>query len=601
MTDGAFTRRQAAPRVRLRGGSILSDGGENAPRRGAVHGRSRTLDSARCAVRPARTPIRLRCASRHDGERCPISRRTLGVFVKRSTRCCHCGRWSARSTHRVQSGAASQGTSLRRDMIPRSSRPRTRHARSRSTLGRSRIICALHCARIRASNSSPMPASRGRRIEPAAVSTSSSRRKASIARDPLPSVVNAVWANRPAVDQRYGLTPRGRWIIRRKLGVNLLCGRAPDALASFTVMLGPFGDVVSYRSGRVYLSWYPACMIGTTTGAEETDWNAVLGGVDFNTVRRETIDALARICPAVGNLEAIAGGETVVNGGSIFALGETDIDDPGSQLHERLDTGVDGRGAYLSVDTAKFTLAPCGGGANRRPCNRARRRPYLMMTAVTVCVPVFNAAVFLAETLDSIAAQSFADIKVLISLDRSDDDSESICRRYLHDRRFELIVQRERLGWVGNVNALIERVDTPYFCITPHDDLLAPQYLAEVYALAASDPAIACAYSDVQGFGTSSPVLRATGHSRHADRARHRLPAQSLCRSPVPRASSAAATRTTDPIYQPACVTTSPQIPCGCCISHCAVSCAACPRCSTPSATTRHQSTPHGVTGRARN
>ena len=130
-----------------------------------------------------------------------------------------------------------------------------------------------------------------------------------------------------------------------------------------------------------------------------------------------------------------------------------------------------------------------------------------MTTGVTVCVPVFNAAAFLGETLDSIAAQSFADIKVLISLDRSDDDSESVCRRYLHDRRFELIVQRERLGWVGNVNALIERVDTPYFCITPHDDLLAAEYLAEVYALAASDPAIACAYSDVQGFGTSRPYF----------------------------------------------------------------------------------------------
>ena len=50
--------------------------------------------------------------------------------------------------------------------------------------------------------------------------------------------------------------------------------------------------------------------------------------------------------------------ESVVNGGSIFAMGQTDIDDPDSQLHERLDTGVDGRGAYLSVDTSKFTLGP---------------------------------------------------------------------------------------------------------------------------------------------------------------------------------------------------------------------------------------------------
>ena len=144
------------------------------------------------------------------------------------------------------------------------------------------------------------------------------------------------------------------------------------------------------------------------------------------------------------------------------------------------------------------------------------------MAAVTVCVPVFNAADFLAETLDSIAAQSLADMHVLISLDPSSDDSESICRRYLHDRRFELIVQRERLGWVGNVNALIARVDTPYFCITPHDDLLAPQYMAEVYALAASDPAIACAYSDLEGFGAlrlrmEQPDIRGTMIERIID------------------------------------------------------------------------------------
>ena len=175
---------------------------------------------------------------------------------------------------------------------------------------------------------------------------------------PFAAVVNALWANRPAIDRRYGLAPRGQWIIRRKLGVNLLCGHAPDALPSLTVMLGPFGDVVVYRSGRVYLSWYPACMIGTTTDAEETDWNAVVRGVDVATLRRATIEALAGICPAVRHLETNGCEKTVVNGGSIFAMGKTDIDDPDSQLHERLDACVEGRGAYLSVDTSKFTLGP---------------------------------------------------------------------------------------------------------------------------------------------------------------------------------------------------------------------------------------------------
>jgi hypothetical protein len=175
---------------------------------------------------------------------------------------------------------------------------------------------------------------------------------------PFTAVVNALWANRPAIDQRYGLPPRGHWITRRKLGVNLPCAPGGVTLPSFTIMLGPFGDSVVYQSGRVYLSWYPSCMIGTTTGAEETDWNAILRNVDLAAIRHQTIAALAEICPRVRDLESMAEAKVVVNGGSIFALGRTDIDDPGSQLHERFDIGIDARGRYLSVDTSKFTLGP---------------------------------------------------------------------------------------------------------------------------------------------------------------------------------------------------------------------------------------------------
>ncbi len=175
---------------------------------------------------------------------------------------------------------------------------------------------------------------------------------------PFAAIVNASWANRPAIDQRYGIAPRGQWINRRKLGVNLMHTGAADAVPSFTIMLGCFGDVVAYQNGRVYLSWYPTCMIGRSTGIEETDWAAVMREVDQAAIRAATVAALGEICPAVGRLATGASGGAIVNGGSIYALGRTDIDDPSSQLHERLDTGIEGRGAYLSVDTSKFTLGP---------------------------------------------------------------------------------------------------------------------------------------------------------------------------------------------------------------------------------------------------
>ena len=176
-------------------------------------------------------------------------------------------------------------------------------------------------------------------------------------RGPFDAVVNALWANRPAIDTRYGIPPRRQWINRRKLGVNYQCD-GPAPVPSFTAMLGPFGDVVAYRSGRVYLSWYPACMIGTSLGADETDWSAVVDGIDAGHVARETVAALAKLCPAAGRLRPIPGLDPVVNGGTIYALGKTDIDDPASRLHERIDAGIEGVGTYVSVDTAKFTLGP---------------------------------------------------------------------------------------------------------------------------------------------------------------------------------------------------------------------------------------------------
>ncbi|MES2521386.1 MAG: glycosyltransferase [Gemmatimonadota bacterium] len=125
------------------------------------------------------------------------------------------------------------------------------------------------------------------------------------------------------------------------------------------------------------------------------------------------------------------------------------------------------------------------------------------MTRLTILVPVYNGAAFVEETLQHVAAQTVHDFRVLISIDRGDDDSESICRRFASDRRFEIIVQPERRGWVGNVNALISCVDTPFFCITPHDDLLNPQYAEAMLDLLAREPAASCAYSDIVGFGAS--------------------------------------------------------------------------------------------------
>ena len=126
---------------------------------------------------------------------------------------------------------------------------------------------------------------------------------------------------------------------------------------------------------------------------------------------------------------------------------------------------------------------------------------------LTVCVPVYNAARFVEDTLRHVAAQTCRDFRVLVSVDAGDDSSESVCRHFESDPRFEVVVQSHRLGWVGNVNALIARVDTPFFCIMPHDDLPEPRYLEAMLDLLEREPAAACAYSDIRGFGAQQNVV----------------------------------------------------------------------------------------------
>jgi glycosyltransferase involved in cell wall biosynthesis len=115
------------------------------------------------------------------------------------------------------------------------------------------------------------------------------------------------------------------------------------------------------------------------------------------------------------------------------------------------------------------------------------------MASVTVGVPVFRGAAFVAETLRSIEAQAHGDLRVLISIAGPDEESEEACRPFLEDPRFELVVQPENVGWAENLNSLMARVETDFWCYQPHDDLLDPRYPEVLVEHAAGAPEAAVA------------------------------------------------------------------------------------------------------------
>jgi glycosyltransferase involved in cell wall biosynthesis len=117
---------------------------------------------------------------------------------------------------------------------------------------------------------------------------------------------------------------------------------------------------------------------------------------------------------------------------------------------------------------------------------------------VVALVPAWRAAAFIQETLDSLAAQTYPNLHVLISDDASPDNTAEICEASAARRQNARVIrQPQNLGWVGNVNALLREAEGQYYFFAFHDDVLDAAYVKRlVEALQANPPAV-IAFSDM--------------------------------------------------------------------------------------------------------
>lgn len=133
---------------------------------------------------------------------------------------------------------------------------------------------------------------------------------------------------------------------------------------------------------------------------------------------------------------------------------------------------------------------------------------------VTVCIPAWQAAGFIDRTLACARAQTHASIRIVVSVDLGDDDTARRCQGHAQeDDRIEVLVQPRRLGWADNTNATLERVQTEFFCLYFHDDVLKPDFVARLLAELRADPAAVAAYCDVREFGDRESVITGAPYS----------------------------------------------------------------------------------------
>jgi GT2 family glycosyltransferase len=134
---------------------------------------------------------------------------------------------------------------------------------------------------------------------------------------------------------------------------------------------------------------------------------------------------------------------------------------------------------------------------------------------LTVAVPTFNGAAHIAEALRSVLVQADVAFDLVVSDDRSDDDTLDVVRASAgHRARIE--VNSERLGLAGNWNQCATLARTPFVAIFHQDDVMRPGHLAaHLAALTSGDsPAMvasAAAVIDERGEPVPEAVVEPGG------------------------------------------------------------------------------------------
>ena len=118
--------------------------------------------------------------------------------------------------------------------------------------------------------------------------------------------------------------------------------------------------------------------------------------------------------------------------------------------------------------------------------------------AVSVLIPVYNAAPFLAEALGSIAAQSFTDLEIVAVDDGSSDGSGAILADFAAREPRCRLISRLNQGLIATRNELLAAARGEFVAWMDADDVSLPTRLARQVAVLRADAATACVGCDAR-------------------------------------------------------------------------------------------------------
>lgn len=130
---------------------------------------------------------------------------------------------------------------------------------------------------------------------------------------------------------------------------------------------------------------------------------------------------------------------------------------------------------------------------------------------VTVAVITYNSSKYVLETLESAKAQTYENIELIISDDKSTDNTVEICNKWLAknaDRfvRTQVIVPEKNTGQAGNCNRVLDASRGEWVKLIAGDDLLLPNCIADLTCFARDTPNANVIFAKIETFGGTKEI-----------------------------------------------------------------------------------------------
>ena len=116
---------------------------------------------------------------------------------------------------------------------------------------------------------------------------------------------------------------------------------------------------------------------------------------------------------------------------------------------------------------------------------------------VSVCIPAYNNADYISETIDCILNQTYKNIELVICEDHSTDKTVEVIQSY-SDPRVKLFLNEKNLGMSGNWNNCLNHCTGEFIKLICADDMLANDALEKEVIALINHPSAVMSESDTQ-------------------------------------------------------------------------------------------------------